>query len=121
MYIYTIYYIYIYIYIKFINSIMCNTFESEDTFTYSVLCLHPTPKHSLTLKSCHSHTATVTRRFYVRLRVWKILEIWSMTGPVSGSFIHWVLLRGFSNMSSNANNVLGFVRPSCTTGFSRMA
>ena len=38
----------------------------------------------------------------MRLRVWKILDIWSMTGPVSGSFIHWVLLRGFSSMSSNA-------------------
>lgn len=25
-----------------------------------------------------------------------------MTGPVSGSFIHWVLFSGFSSMSSNA-------------------
>lgn len=25
-----------------------------------------------------------------------------MTGPVSGSFIHWVLFKGFSSMSSNA-------------------
>lgn len=39
---------------------------------------------------------------YVRLRVWKILDIWSMTGPVSGSFIHCVLFRGFSSMSSKA-------------------
>lgn len=39
---------------------------------------------------------------YVRFRVWKILEICSMTGPVSGSFIHWVLFSGFSSMSSNA-------------------
>lgn len=39
---------------------------------------------------------------YVRFRVWKILEICSMTGPVSGSFIHCVLFRGFSSMSSNA-------------------
>lgn len=52
--------------------------------------------------SCRSHTGGVTRRLYVRLRVWKILDIWSMTGPVSGSFIHWVLFSGFSSMSSNA-------------------
>lgn len=39
---------------------------------------------------------------YVRFRVWKSLEICSMTGPVSGSFIHCVLFRGFSSMSSNA-------------------
>lgn len=39
---------------------------------------------------------------YVRFMVWKIREICSMTGPVSGSFIHWVLFRGFSSMSSNA-------------------
>lgn len=39
---------------------------------------------------------------YARFRVWKILEICSMTGPVSGSFIHWVLFSGFSSMSSNA-------------------
>lgn len=39
---------------------------------------------------------------YVRFMVWKILEICSMTGPVSGSFIHWVLFSGFSSMSSNA-------------------
>lgn len=58
---------------------------------------------------------------YARFRVWKILEICSMTGPVSGSFIHWVLFSGFSSMSSNASKVFGLVRPSCTTGLSRMA
>ena len=51
---------------------------------------------------------------YVRFRVWKILEICSMTGPVSGSFIHWVLFSGFSSMSSNAvgtRRAAGGLRP----------
>lgn len=73
--------------------------------------------HTSNMANTHTQAATVTqggirrgvgegwgftRRLYVRLRVWKILDIWSMTGPVSGSFIHWVLFRGFSSMSSNA-------------------
>lgn len=62
-----------------------------------------TPPHTQTHIFTHCHSQTrVIRRLYVRLRVWKILDIWSMTGPVSGSFIHWVLFSGFSSMSSNA-------------------
>lgn len=55
---------------------------------------------------------------YVRFRVWKILEICSMTGPVSGSFIHWVLFSGFSSMSSNAvgtRRAAGGLRPARPT------
>lgn len=55
---------------------------------------------------------------YARFRVWKILEICSMTGPVSGSFIHWVLFSGFSSMSSNAvgrRRAAGGPRPTCPT------
>lgn len=70
---------------------------------------------------CYSQTAKSCNATYVRFSVWKILEICSMTGPVSGSFIHWVLFSGFSSMSSNASNVLGLVSPSCTTGLSRIA
>lgn len=39
---------------------------------------------------------------YVRFSVWKIREICNITGPVSGSFIHWVLFKGFSSISSKA-------------------
>lgn len=97
-------------------------------------CVSSTLTHTLKCPDIFKHTHTscqsrgvmgrgsgVTRRLYVRLRVWKILDIWSMTGPVSGSFIHWVLFSGFSSISSNASRVLGLVSPSCTTGFSRMA
>lgn len=38
----------------------------------------------------------------MRFNVWKIREICNMTGPVSGSFIHCVLFKGFSSMSSKA-------------------
>lgn len=61
---------------------------------------------------------------YARFRVWKILEICSMTGPVSGSFIHWVLFSGFSSMSSNAvgrHRAAGGphpTRPTCSGGSS---
>lgn len=64
-----------------------------------------TPIWSNISTSCRSHTGRVgvaALGLYVRLRVWKILDIWSMTGPVSGSFIHCVLFRGFSSMSSKA-------------------
>lgn len=70
-----------------------------------------TPIWSNISTSCRSHTGGGGRRgegrgadggLYVRLRVWKILDIWSMTGPVSGSFIHCVLFRGFSSISSKA-------------------
>ena len=39
---------------------------------------------------------------YCLLSVWKMREICSITGPVSGSFIHCVLFKGFCSMSSNA-------------------
>lgn len=81
--------------------------------------LGPVPTASQTAETAQPRSTLGTT--YVRFSVWKILEICSMTGPVSGSFIHWVLLSGFSSMSSNASNVLGFVKPSCTTGLSRMA
>lgn len=85
----------------------------SDTHTFAHTYTPPIwPTHTLKLPQSHREEEEevwvrgggggVTRRLYVRLRVWKILDIWSMTGPVSGSFIHWVLFRGFSSMSSNA-------------------
>lgn len=104
------------------KNITCVSATLRYTHTHIHTHTHPHPHPNMvahTHKLPQSHW--VTRRLYVRLRVWKILDIWSMTGPVSGSFIHWVLFRGFSSMSSNASRVLGLVRPNWTTGFSRMA
>lgn len=61
-------------------------------------CLDPSPTPGTGARAAQRNSHPT----YVRFRVWKILEICSMTGPVSGSFIHWVLFRGFSSMSSNA-------------------
>jgi len=82
--------------------------QGKNNTRVSATRIHTHP-HQYGQKHTHTHKLPVTRgvrgvtrKLYVRLRVWKILDIWSMTGPVSGSFIHWVLFRGFSSMSSNA-------------------
>lgn len=80
----------------------------NNTSLSHVLTCTRTPIWSNIPTSCLSHTGEgkglelSVMGPYVRLRVWKILDIWSMTGPVSGSFIHCVLFRGFSSMSSKA-------------------
>lgn len=106
-------------YCTVINRYMCNTLiytltppalSLRGKKQYLCLChtqIHilpysHTPQYGQTYTQAATVTQGVTGRLYVRLRVWKILDIWSMTGPVSGSFIHWVLFRGFSSMSSNA-------------------
>lgn len=83
---------------------LCLSHAHTYTFIHASVRLSVIKHTNTYTRSCHSHTRDggVTRRLYVRLRVWKILDICSMTGPVSGSFIHWVLFRGFSSMSSNA-------------------
>lgn len=86
-----------------------------------MLSLHPSPALGSLRRPPSVKQAWPWAAAYARFSVWKTREICSMTGPVSGSFIHWVLLSGFSSMSSKASNVLGLVSPSCTTGLSRMA
>lgn len=54
-----------------------------------------------------SGTAEQAGAAYARFSVWKMREICSMTGPVSGSFIHCVLFSGFSSMSSKAVETAG--------------